>query len=406
MIITLNGLSALRVLRQLRKERVDIARLRHVDAPVAELGQDTRWSSRKLADSLSAFPCVLPFSNERPLSVAVPKAGKRLRIKGVKNTLYSSTLPKAAFVRVADGLFVSSPELLFVELARLMPFETHVLLGMELCGMFARDALDPRSGEATFGCPPATSAEQLRVFLDGCKRLNGMGQARESLEWVLDNAWSPMEAAVALCAELPLARCGYDLWPLDLNVRYDTTHGAEKATRVPDLMFRGTNVGLNYDGEEHLPLQALVDAATRLARNPGEESAEAELDAALKRVREAAVADKRRDRDLGASGKIVFSITKEDLYEAGGMDRVMTQVIEAIEASGKRNLHAQRLSLESRVAANIRQQFVWSLLPGKAGIEAAHRYEELVFPNPNPHPIVYSYKIDGDAMTLVDVRVL
>ncbi len=187
-----------------------------------------------------------------------------------------------------------------------------------------------------------------------------------------------------MLAVLPGSMLGYDLWPVDLNVRVATGNGATKSERVPDLVFRGTEVGLNYDGEDHLPLQEIVDAAMQLAASPGDESSQKALDRALREVRESAVSDKRRDRDLGASGLTVFAVTKEDLYERGGLDRLMLQVIDAIEHTGKRRLNKQRVMLESELLSAMRQELIWSLLPGRVGLEHAAVYAELVRPNPDP----------------------
>ena len=51
----------------------------------------------------------------------------------------------------------------------------------------------------------------------------------------------------------------------------------------------------------------------------------------MRSVREKAVDDVRRNRELAADGLTVFPITKEDLREKGGLDRVMRQVVESIE---------------------------------------------------------------------------
>jgi hypothetical protein len=58
----------------------------------------------------------------------VPRPSNRLRNKGIKNTVYTYGLPCDAFLDLGSGLYVSSPELLFVELSSVMSFEVHLLL--------------------------------------------------------------------------------------------------------------------------------------------------------------------------------------------------------------------------------------------------------------------------------------
>ena len=383
MKLALCGMSALRVLRDLRQRHVDVTRLPRVDLPAPSLEGSLRWSRAAILRAIEQYPCLADFSERHPLCVAVPTAATRLRVKGVSCTVHGKGLPANAFVDVGGGLFISSPELLFIELAGIMLPEVHLVVGMELCGTFARDASDPRNGSVAYQIPAVTSVDRIQAFVDGCHHVNGLGPARETLEWLLDNAWSPMEAVVAAMAVLPGAMLGYDLWPIDLNVPIDARGGTATGTRIPDLVFRGTDVGLNYDGEGHLPLQDVVDAAIRLASLPQEKATQEGLDDALRRAREGAVADKRRDRDLGAAGLTVFAMTKEDLYERGGLDRLMLQVMDAISRTGKRDLSRQRTMMESKLLGDLRQELIWSFLPGKVGQEAAQTFAELSAPNPD-----------------------
>ncbi len=381
--LTLNGLSALKVLRTLRKSgswSIDCLSRVELEAPNPPEG--TRWTSKKLVSFLSPHGCVARFSETAPLNIAVPNARDRVRARGVRSTVLSADLPTGVFVDVGGGLAISSPELLFVELARVMPFEVHILLGMELCGTFARDAEDPRSGPVTYHVPPVTSVDRIHSFIDGCKGTAGLQQARESLEWLLDNAWSPMEAAVAMLMSLPAEQLGYGLWSVSLNPRIPVEEGTGVESRVPDLVFGQTGVGLNYDGEDHLPMRDVVSAALRMAREPSQAAGQ-ELTQAVARVRDGSVSDKRRDRDLAAAGMTVLAITKEDLYERGGLDRLVLQVIETIERVVGRRLDRQRAVLDSQMLSDIRQELIWSLLPGRAGIEHSHVYAELFGENPD-----------------------
>lgn len=405
MKLALCGLSALSVLRELRKRKeLNITTLPRVDLAAPEVSATGKRPGRAIAQFLEGYSCVAGFSSDRPLNVAVPAAKHRLRVKGVSCTVYSGGLPKGAFIGIGGGLVVSSPELLFVELANVMSPEVHLLMGMELCGTFARDPANPRNGDVTFQVPPVTNAERLRSFVSECRHVNGVGQAKKTLEWLLDDAWSPMEAILAALAVLPAGSFGYDLWPIQLNRRVATENGASKESRVPDLVFNGTDVGMNYDGEEHFPLQGIADAAMRLALAPGDKNCEERLEHALAAAREGSVADKRRDRDLGAAGKTVFAVTKEDLYERGALDALMLQVIEAIERGGRRKLSKQRIMLENPLLAKVRQEFVWSLLPGKVGTDAGKRLRERL--SPRHRPMLYTAMLGDEGFVEMGAREL
>lgn len=371
--LTLNGLSALRVMRELRRRGYDVARMRRSNLITPHPGARGRWSRGLVHERLKDYPTVASFTSERPLDVAVPKAADRLRFVGATNTVYAAGLSEGAFLEVGEGLYISSPELLFLELASAMDLPRHLLLGMELCGSFARDAANPRGGEVAYQLPAATSVAKIRSFVEGCRGVRGLLAARRTLEYLEDNAWSPMEAVIAAFAVMPAEELGYELWPIDLNARVDAGGGAAKETRVPDIRFRGSDVGLNYDGEGHAPMEDVVDAATKVAANPGSQAAARELAEALERVRKGVVEDKRRDRDLGAAGLTVFAVTKEDLYERGGLDRLMMQVIHRIEREGNRRLGFQRALIANETIGRFRQDLIWSLLPGRQAIEARQR---------------------------------
>lgn len=404
LILTLNGLSALKALRILRKEgSIEIASLPRVDLQAPHPGERGRWSVKDVATFLSKLGCLSTFSESAPLSVAVPDAKYRLRLKDVTNTVYSHGLPAGSFLDLGDGLFISSPELLFVELANIMSFEVLLLTGMELCGTFTRDAAAPRGGEVTYHVSPVTCVESILSFAKGCEGTRGLGPAKEALEWVLDNAWSPMEAVVATLAVLPVDMLGYGLWPIELNPRMNSEEGATKDSRVPDLVVRGTDVGINYDGEDHLPVQDVVNAAIRVAQSP-DSSAEKELADAIARVRGGAVSDKRRDRDLASAGMSVLSMTKEDLYERGGLDRLVLQVIETIERKGKRRLDKQRMAISNRLLSELRQELIWSLLPGRTGTEHSVTYSKLMRGNPDPEHFMHRASFDGRKWDVVLTR--
>lgn len=389
MEFALCGLSALSVLRELRRRGVlDVANAKRVNLSAPILAETGRKSRAAMVRFLEGYPCVAGFSSERPLQIAVPSAKDRPRIKAVSCTVHSGGLPEGAFMGIGDGLTMSSPELLFVELANVMSPEVHLLLGMELCGTFARDPVDPRNGAVAYQVPAVTSVQRLRAFVEACWHVNGLGKARETLEWLVDNAWSPMEAILTALSVLPGAMLGYDLWPVQLNRRIDMEEGASKQSRVPDLLFCGTEVGMNYDGEDHLPLRDIASAAMRLALSPGSSDKQKELENAIAVARAESVSDKRRDRDLGAAGMTVFAVTKEDLYEERGLDKLMLQVIEAIERGGRRKLTKQRVMLENPLLASLRQEFIWSLLPGKTGMEAGRRLKERL--EPKGHPVMHT----------------
>lgn len=393
MVITLNKLTALRILRSLRsgllpfdypQERCDLF--------PPNPSPRKRWT--KSAIDLGPLADCVDYSQQHPLDVAVGHAAERLYMREVSCTVYSRGLPESSFAPVCDGVAISSPELLFVELARVMDIPQHVLLGMELCGSFSRSPSDPRDGEVTFGIQPVTSVEKLRAFCDSASGIWGLERARESLRYVRDNAWAPTEAIIATMLLLPLYELGYGFNDVVLNERVITPETLRGSTgsdsRVPDLRLVGCDAGINYDGGLHLDLDSVVSAAMRSAQQPTDEDLRSNLAEVKRMVRSKVVDDLRRNRELLADGMMIIPLTKEDVSAEGGLDTVVQQLIAVAERSGL-DCYEQRKILRSPVIARGRQKLIWSLLPGERGrrlgrLLAERRHRVFV-------PIVYGYEL-------------
>lgn len=403
MKLTINRRTALFVLRYIRTHHVSGKNMRRIDLIAPNPTPRKRWS--KTAIDLSRFGVPDSFSDDIPLDVAVSNRGDYLRMKFASNTLYGAegNLPPNSFIEVAPGLAISCPELMFIEMATVMDAPTHLMLGHELCGGFARDSIDPLNGPVKLDCPPVTSCTKLKAYLEKTKWLSGAKQAWCTLELLSDNAWSPTESIIAAMASLPLAEFGYGL-SVSMNERIYTPEAlsgvTDASSRVPDILFNDTHVGINYDGAVHLDLNSIVHVAMDAGRNPGDAKIGYALDQVIREVRAKAVDDIRRNRELAASGFIVFPVTKEDLYEEGGLDRVMMQVIEALEKFGQQDVGKHRRMMKSKFVRAKRQELVWSLLPGRHREYVSNRAEALPYLYASAHVAEYEIERDGDQLTL------
>ena len=279
-----------------------------------------------------------------------------------------SNVPLPSFIDLGGGVFISAPELLFVEMAELLSPAEHLMLGYELCGRYARHPIDPRNGNAKLHVRPITSPEKLSAYLETCKGLRGALKARKTLDLLDNEAWSPTESIVATVASLPLTEFGYGIGRCKLNERVipegQLAVAAAKESRVPDILFEDTMVGINYDGAVHLDLQAIANAGINMGKHPEALSSQQQHDRAIREVRAKAVDDIRRNRELAAAGYIVFPVVKEDLHDEGGLDKVMLQVMEAIETFAHKDMSEQKRFLESPFARERRQRLIWLLSPG------------------------------------------
>lgn len=352
-------LTALAILRARRSAHAKLGK--HVDLSAPQLAQGKRWTRKAMSPERFGVS-----GADGKVYVAVPEGPARIRTAGVVSAVYSSGLPAKSFVSLDDGFSIASPELLFVEMGGMMSLPTQVMLGMELCGTYSRDPSDPRMGEVTYGVDPVTTVRKLTDFVRSAKFVTGLNQAREALAYVADNAWSPMEATIATLGSLPVSDFGYDVGPVRLNMRIEAGSQLQdlgtKASRVPDLLFDGTPVGINYDGKGHLDLDGLVASVRR---------ADGDVEASKRDLRKKYVDDLRRNRELAAAGYVVLPATSEDLFAKGALDALMLEAMCAMESFAERDLAQQKLALQNETLAKSRQRLIWSLLPWEEATEHA-----------------------------------
>ena len=358
--------TALRALRVFRSAHGTLPAERH-GLPRPDPFPQRRWSKRIVP--LAALGLASPPNAECPVDVISPDAASRTQASFFSCHVISAGLPTDSFLMLGNGLCIPCPELLFLQMATIMTPEAHALLGYELCGTYSRSATEPRTGEVTYGVSPATSVEKIARYLDRCGRRADVARARRSLERVCDNAWSPMEAVVALMACLPTSEGGYGLGEISLNVRHNTAPELAglgcRESRVPDIEVAGTRVGFNYDSHAHFDLDSI--AAATIEGSP---------DSAIRDVREKYLDDLRRNRELAAMGRIILSVTPADLFTPGGLDAVMLEAALAMEEFDGRSADNLRACLGSQTLTAGRQRLIWSLLPWPEGRRCARKQHE------------------------------
>ena len=124
------------------------------------------------------------------------------------------------FVRIADGVYASCPELCFVQLALVLPLHELLKAGDALCGMFF---IDPSSRNGLGGRAPLTSKRRIESFIRRNAGLRGSAAAKSALRFVVDNAASPPEAFLWSVLSIPHRYGGYALPGLEMNRRKTVT---------------------------------------------------------------------------------------------------------------------------------------------------------------------------------------
>ena len=214
---------------------------------------DDAVSLRKDVDLLSLTGLGLSSpSVAEPLHVLVSAEAVRGRSKSVLPTAWNGGLPKGSFREVNKDTYVSSPEFVFLQMARVLDVVSLIELGMELCGTYRREAL---GGQTTYDQPALTTPRKLAKFLEEAGQAYGVKVARQALKYVAPNSASPFETIVYLLLCLPRRLGGYALPRPKLNVdirlgKRGQQHTLRK-TSIPDLFWRDANLDLECHGKVH-----------------------------------------------------------------------------------------------------------------------------------------------------------
>lgn len=212
-----------------------------------------RVVAREATELLKRYPDL-----GRRLDVCVSEQAGRHVAAAARVHFMGGAYPPGSFCRMADGTLLTSPELTFLQLARLLDDVWLVTYGYELCGYYAR-------GEEGFcSCPALTSVARIGRYLDRLERVRaergqgmppGIRRARRVLGWVLDGAASPEEAIASMVLTLPRKRGGFGLPPGRLNRAVPLSTEVARLfgidSFVCDASWEGRRVAFEYQGWQH-----------------------------------------------------------------------------------------------------------------------------------------------------------
>ncbi|EHF02006.1 hypothetical protein HMPREF1008_01101 [Olsenella sp. oral taxon 809 str. F0356] len=282
----------------------------------------------------------------------------------LKGKAYAGEPEFPAFLCLGEGVYACSAALTLMQLSSSLELGLLSSVASELEGTFARDPVDPVRGEVAFGLAPFAETDELLWELARLPSSSATSRVGRALGLSGPNAWSPLEAVLATLLALPGGEGGYDLGPIMLNRRVQAGAGLPmtRTSRVPDIEFRQAPVCLNYDGEGHLDLRGLESAAMDLGSRPGDAGLDRSLRSLRLQPRRKYVDDRRRERDLAASGRATLVVTKEDLLERGAMDLLAQQLIILLERSTRQSLMLPRQALADEGLRARREKLLSTLL--------------------------------------------
>lgn len=158
-------------------------------------------------------------------------------------------IPPGLLRQIEPGMFTSSSELVFAQVAHEKPLLNLIVLGFELCGIYSHFA---PFASGFYEREPLTTTGSISDALDALSRCRGLAVAHEALEYVLDGSASPMETVFSCMLVLPNSMGGEGLTMPELNheVPLDEVGKRIAGTRTcrVDIAWPDQKKGLEYLG--------------------------------------------------------------------------------------------------------------------------------------------------------------
>lgn len=183
----------------------------------------------------------------RPLSVAVPSLGCRTQDRDYCCHVLGKKDLWSAFVSFepTTGLYCSNPELVFLQLAQILPVKALVVVGCELCGTYAL-TLDEGKGFANRSS--LTTKAKLLAFLEEASGCRGVAVAKKAVPLIVENSASPMETYLVLRLTLPRRLGGFGLPQPIMNHKLKVSSvGDGPQHYVCDLYWVRSKLAIEYD---------------------------------------------------------------------------------------------------------------------------------------------------------------
>lgn len=202
------------------------------------------------SEQLGEFNTANPLYGGEPVTVLVASRALRRDTSAIRSRMCSQDLPAQSFYKLRDELYIISPELTLLRMARHASIIQLAEMATNLCGRYY---LDLRTQKVEDRTSYLTSVSKLRSYVEHMHGESGSAKVARALRWVLDNSGSPYESKMALVFHLPLSLGGFGLHFDAMN--FDAQIGrlaylTEQGEYCIDMVNTNQHVGLEYDGDE------------------------------------------------------------------------------------------------------------------------------------------------------------
>lgn len=207
------------------------------------------------------------FSDGSLIHATVAHARLRRAGGGIETSVRKGPFHPRSFMQIDDGLYVSTPEMAFCEMASALSLERLIALGFELCGTYRRAST---FGLARYDATPLTSPGALASFIEKSPQFKGVKKARRALPCILAGSASPRESELVMLLCLPYSLGGYGLPHPTMNAEMPLPKNVAATGRSSlrcDLYWPAARLDVEYDSAEFHSAERLLanDSMRRIA---------------------------------------------------------------------------------------------------------------------------------------------
>lgn len=183
--------------------------------------------------------------DKKPVSILVSHEANRRRSRGLSPRIWSGKHPSRSFYKIAQNLYISTPEATFLQLGKELSLIQLITVGYELCGSYG---LSVQSSSGFLRREPRSNPQLIERYLEKCEGIHGVKAAKRASSYLVKGSASPMESLLSMLLCLPPSLGGFGLPRPELNCPIETNEGSV-AMRRCDLCWPDQQFALEYDSD-------------------------------------------------------------------------------------------------------------------------------------------------------------
>lgn len=206
--------------------------------------------------------------DEKPVSILVSCKANMRKSQNLSPRIWSGKHPSRSFYKIAQDLYISTPEATFLQLGKELSLIQLITVGYELCGSYG---LSVQSSSGFLRREPRSNPQFIERYLEKCEGIHGVKAAKRASSYLIKGSASPMESLLSMLLCLPPS-----LGDLACPARSLTTllRPTREASRYVDVIYAGPSSSShsNTTATPSIRTQAsftLIQAEDRLWRRQG-----------------------------------------------------------------------------------------------------------------------------------------